>query len=73
MYIRADVTIQSKKESIFETKEAYFDIKVKEKAERNLANERVRELLALHFNVPKRAVRIISGHHSPRKLIDIKV
>lgn len=73
MYIRADVTVKAKKESVVETKPQYFDISVKEKAERNMANIRVKELLGQHFNISEKAVRIINGHHSPRKLIDIKV
>lgn len=72
MYIRADVKTQSKQELITETKPGYFEVSVRAKAERNEANSRVREMLAEHFSVSTGAVRIINGHHSPRKLIDIK-
>lgn len=54
-----------------QTKEDEYLISVKEKAEGNQANHRVRELLALTYLVPVQKVRIISGHHSPGKLISI--
>ena len=44
---------------------------VKEPAERNLANTRVRELVAEHLKVPLAKVRIMSGHHSPSKMLSI--
>ena len=48
-----------------------LDISVKEKAERNMANTRVLELVAEHFKIPKNKVRIITGHHHPSKLMVI--
>jgi uncharacterized protein YggU (UPF0235/DUF167 family) len=47
----------------------HFEISVKEKAERNMANARVLELVALHFKVPVNKVRIINGHKHPSKLL----
>lgn len=73
MYIRVDVTTRTKKESVIETKPQYFDVAVRAKAERNEANVRVKELLARHFGVSVGVVRIINGHHNPRKLIDIRL
>lgn len=72
MYIHVKVQTGSKKESIKEKTAGYFDISVKEKAEHNLANTRVLELIALHFKIPKSHIRIINGHHSPSKLLSIK-
>lgn len=60
-----------RKEQVEMLKENSFKISVKEKAERNLANERILELMAKHFNVPRGKVKIINGHHSPSKLIVI--
>lgn len=44
---------------------------VKAPAERNLANTRVRELVAAHLRVPLAHVRLISGHTSPSKLFSV--
>lgn len=48
-----------------------FIISVKEKAERNLANTRVIDLIALHFSLPIEHVKIISGQTSPTKLLSV--
>ena len=69
MYIKVNVIAGAKKE-IFKIKSKdHFDISVKEKAERNMANSRVIELVAEHFKVPTKKVRIINGHHHPSKLM----
>lgn len=71
MYIKVKVTPDAKKEKLEQESEDLFKISVKEKAKQNMANERVRELLARHFAVIKNKVRIISGHRSPSKIISI--
>ena len=72
MYIHAKVMAKARKESLKETKQGYFSISVKEKAENNMANVRVVELLAEHFGVPISKIRIINGHHSPSKLFSVE-
>lgn len=71
MYIRVVVQPSAKKELFQKTGDCRFSVSVKEKAERNMANERVCELVARHFGVPRSAVRIVNGHQSPTKLLDI--
>ncbi len=69
MYIKVNVIAGARKE-IFKVKSKdHFDISVKEKAERNMANARVIELVAKHFKVSENKVRIINGHHHPSKLL----
>ncbi|MEM4367201.1 MAG: DUF167 domain-containing protein [Candidatus Anstonellales archaeon] len=46
-------------------------IYVKEKAENNKANVAVVKLLAEHFSVPSSSIRIVKGHASSRKVIEI--
>ncbi len=70
-YVRVEVTPSAKKESVIQTDDKTFSIAVKEPAERNLANMRVREVLAKHLEVPQASVRMISGHRSRRKIFDI--
>ncbi len=71
MYIRVQVKPNAKKESIIQTDSKTYSIAVKEPAQQNLANIRVREILAVLLGVSVPAVRMISGHRSPRKIFDI--
>lgn len=67
MYIKVRVIAGAKKEAIIQESVDHFKISVKEPAERNLANERVLEIVREKF--PGRQVKIISGHHSPSKML----
>ena len=71
MYIYVKVTAGVKKESWKQKSEDHFEVSVKEKAERNMANARVLELVAEHFAVPVNKVRIVNGHRHPSKLLVI--
>ena len=71
MYIKVKVKASAKHEEILKKKEDHFEISVKEKAERNMANTRVREIIADEYGVLVKAVRIISGHTSPTKILSI--
>ncbi len=71
MYIRVAVWPGSKKEEVKKTKENYFEIRVKEPAERNLANKRLKEILAQEFEVSTGSVRLVSGHQSSRKIFSL--
>lgn len=73
MYIKAKVIAGMKKEKFLQTSKDHFEIAVREKAERNMANSRVIELIAMHFSVTKNKVRIINGHHSPSKLLAVDI
>jgi len=69
MYIHVKAKTKQKEEYMIEIKESYFEISVREKAENNLANRRILEILKNHFGTSK--IRIINGHKSPSKLISI--
>ena len=76
-YIHAKVTAGAREEKLLPRLAGqgksvdHFEVSVKEKAERNLANMRVLELVASYFKVPKNKVRIVNGHRHPSKLIVI--
>lgn len=72
MYISVRVQTDARKETIEEVQKKRLKIAVKEPAERNLANHRVRELIAAYFGVSLGKVRLISGHKSPSKIFDIE-
>ena len=71
-YIHCKVTAGMKKEVFKQKSEDHFEISVKEKAERNMANTRVLELVAEYFQVPVKSVRIINGHRHPSKLLIVE-
>ena len=71
MYIKVKVTAGAKKETIKDLSNNRYEIFVKLPAERNLANTRVREIIASIYKVNIKAVRIISGHQSPSKILSI--
>jgi len=69
MYVKVRINAGAKKESVERVSKDHFNISVKEKAERNMANARVIELVAREFKQRKGGVRIVSGHHSPGKIV----
>lgn len=71
MYIKVRAKTKQKKESVKQTSPDHLEISVKEPAERNLANERIIEMVRDHFKVYNGVVRIVSGHHSPSKILDV--
>lgn len=72
MYIKVRVFAASNKEEFKKISNTHFEVRVKEKAERNMANRKVIELVRKYF-VATGDVRIISGHHSPGKILSIEV
>ncbi len=70
-YIHIKVTASAKKESFHKKSVDHFEVSVKEKAEHNMANTRVLELVAEHFKVLVSKVRIVNGHRHPSKLLVI--
>ena len=73
MYVRVHVHAGAKKEIVIDRGEDRLDIAVREKAEQNQANMRVRELVARHYQVPVAKVRIHSGHHAPGKILLVDI
>ncbi|MCX6813902.1 MAG: DUF167 domain-containing protein, partial [Candidatus Azambacteria bacterium] len=62
----------SKEESIKKFSETNFEIWVKEPPVRGLANAAIIKVLARRFGVSLSAVKIISGHTSRQKIVEIK-
>ncbi len=72
-YIKVVAKTGVKKESILKKSVDHFIISVKEKAERNTANDKIIAILAQYFKVQTGKVRIVNGHHHPHKLIFIDI
>jgi uncharacterized protein YggU (UPF0235/DUF167 family) len=71
MYVRVAVYPSAKRESFIEQGPHRFEVKVKEPAERNLANKRIKELLAEHYKTTEQKVRLVSGHQNSRKIFAV--
>jgi uncharacterized protein YggU (UPF0235/DUF167 family) len=73
MFVKVKVQAGAKREVITQKSKDSFILSVKEPAERNLANNRIREIMASRFNVSVKNVRIINGHQSPSKMLSINL
>ncbi len=69
MYIKVRAEAGAKKEEISKIDEDTYEIKVREPAERNMANVRIRELVARDLGIKIEKVKILTGHHAPRKIL----
>lgn len=65
-YIKVAVHAGAKKQAIEEGK-SRLELWVKEPAERGLANKRARILVAEHYGVSPKGVRLVKGHTEPNK------
>jgi len=73
MYVKVKVQAGAKKEIITKKSKDTYIISVKEKAERNMANKRICEIMASLYNVQIKNIRIVNGHHSPTKMLSINL
>ncbi len=71
MYLKVVVKAGARKERIEENGEG-LRISVREAASGNLANKRVRALVALYAGVPETHVHLVSGYHSPTKKFSVR-
>lgn len=68
-YIHVKVRAGASKEKLLKKSKDHFEVSVKEKAERNMANMRVLKIISEHFSVPLERVRIVNGHRHSSKLL----
>ena len=73
MYIKVRVRTDSKRERVTKVGEHSYEIAVREPAQRNLANRRVRELIAHEYEIPTGNVRLVSGHRAVGKVLSVEV
>ena len=70
MYLKLKVIPDAKVEKVEHLSDDTLRIWVTAPAENNRANSRVIEIL--HQEYPHKSIRIISGHHSPSKIVSIE-
>ncbi len=71
MYIKVHVIAGAKKELVLKKSSDTYNISVKEPAEQNMANKRILELVADDLKIPRGKIRIVTGHHSPSKILSV--
>lgn len=71
MYIKVRVIAGAKKEIVKKLSDTGYALSVTEPAVQNRANTRVIAIIAAACGVPVNHVRIISGHHSPSKMLSV--
>ena len=67
--IKIKVSAGAKTEKVEELADRTYKVRVSAPPEKGKANERVVELLALHFGVSKARISIISGHTARDKAV----
>lgn len=73
MLIKIKVFPCQKEEEVIKKEEDSYEVKVKEKPERGLANKAVLRVLSSYFSVQESKIRIIKGFRERNKIIDINL
>ncbi|MCM8764160.1 MAG: DUF167 domain-containing protein [Candidatus Omnitrophica bacterium] len=71
MRINIRVKPYSRVEKIVRNRDSSFSVYVNQKPAEGKANNALVKLLAEYFDVPKSAVKIVSGHKSRNKIVEI--
>ena len=71
MLIHVKVEPNSNKDEVTEKTDVSYVVKVKDSAKQNQANIKMLSLLSVFLKLDKSRLRIISGHHSPGKILEI--
>ena len=69
MYIKIKVITNAREERVEQVKKDEWKLWVQEKPEMNSANARILAIMRGYY--PNTKVRIVSGHHSPSKILAI--
>lgn len=71
MLIKVKVFPNSKKEGIIKKSNDSFEIKVKERPIKGLANKAVIDILSSHFKVSTSKIRLVKGFKQRNKIFEI--
>jgi uncharacterized protein (TIGR00251 family) len=73
MRIYLKVIPKAAKNEIIQISEGEFKVKLNAVPEKNKANQKLVDVLAEHFGVPKSAIEIIAGKTARTKIVEIKM
>jgi hypothetical protein len=71
MKIKVKAKPNARKNGITKLGEDYYEVKVTVPPEKGKANEKIRELLAKHLNIPKSRINLISGESYKEKIFEV--
>lgn len=71
MKIKVKAKPNSRKNEIIKLGVDYYEVKVTVPPEKGKANEKIRELLAKYFNVPKSRIELVSGESFKEKVFEV--
>lgn len=71
MLVKVKVYPETKKEKLVKKSDDSYDVYVKDKAERGMANRRVAEIIANHFGVVAGKIKLIKGGNRRNKIYEI--
>ena len=72
MLIKVKVFPNSKKEEVIKKPEDSFEVKVKAKPEKGMANKEVLKILSVYFKIPESKIRLVKGFKKRNKIFEIK-
>ena len=73
MLVKVKVFPNSKKEEIIKKKEDRFEIKIKQKPIQGQANQAVKNVLSLYFNLPEKRIKLVKGFRQRNKIFEILI
>lgn len=71
MLIKVKAFPNSKKEEIIKKSEDSFELRVKEKPERGLANKKLIKILSTYFKIPESRIKLVKGFKEKNKIFKI--
>lgn len=71
MLIKVKVFPESEEEEVIKMAEDSFEVRVREKPERGLANKAVLRALSFYFQIPSFKVRLVKGFTERNKIFEI--
>jgi uncharacterized protein YggU (UPF0235/DUF167 family) len=71
MLLHIKVKTGWKKDAVTKKNDTSYIVSVKEEAKENRANKKMLELMAETLGGPVAAIRLITGHHMPSKIIEV--
>ncbi len=72
MLIHVKVIADSNTDKVELLKENSFVVYTKSPRENNQANRSMIQIISKHLQIPTGKIRIITGHHQPSKILEIK-
>jgi uncharacterized protein YggU (UPF0235/DUF167 family) len=70
MLLKIKVKTGSRTEKVEKKAEDLYFVSIKEKAERNMANKRILEIMRSLY--PNQSVKLVKGQRSPAKIIEVR-